>query len=446
MDHDPRPSDLARTLDRVLEIAKATAPDAEALVQVEASRDANTRFARNEITTDGDVDETEVHVRLVVGQRHAEATTNQTDDASLRAVVERALAMVRLAPPDPESMPVLGPQRYVSSPPCFDPATAALGAAERAAAAHAAIAAAEAGSLRAAGYYEHSARTTALKTSAGLYAEHAQTSASLTVTARTLDPGGSGWGMALSHRASEIDPGQIARVATQKALASARPQPLDPGRYTVVLEPAAVGELLGFFSSSLDARSADEGRSFFSRPGGGTKLGEKLFADSVTLRSDPTDAGTPGAPFDGDGFPLAPTTWVDRGTLTNLSYSRYWARKQSRPPTGDHAVVQLSGGSAASQEELVRGVKRGLLITRFWYTRWVDHQSMLITGLTRDGVFLIEDGQITRPVNNFRFNESPVAMLRNVEAMTQKTVRAGRLRVPALRTAEFNLASRSDAV
>jgi predicted Zn-dependent protease len=286
-----------------------------------------------------------------------------------------------------------------------------------------------------------------MKTSAGLYADHAQTSASLTVTARTLDGGGSGWGMAVSNRASEIDAAKVGQVATAKAKASVKPRPLDPGRYTVVLEPAAVSELLGFLVGSLDARGADEGRSFFSRPGGGTRLGEKLFADAVTLRSDPTDPATADSPFDDEGFALAPITWVDRGSLSNLSYSRYWAKKQGKAPTGDHSVVHMAGGAAASQDALVRGVKRGLLITRFWYTRWVDHQSMLVTGLTRDGVFLIEDGQITAPVNNFRFNESPVNMLRNLEAMTSQTVQApGGARVPALRTAEFNLASRSDAV
>ncbi len=212
---------------------------------------------------------------------------------------------------------------------------------------------------------------------------------------------------------------------------------------------AAGGELLGFLLDALDARAADEGRSFFSRPGGGTKLGHDQFNAAVTLRSDPTSGRTPGSPWDGEGLPLAPVTWIDKGKLTALNYSRYWAKRQGKVPTGNHGTFVLEGG-LATQAELLEGVKRGVLITRFWYTRWVDPQSVLITGLTRDGVFLVENGEVVAPVNNFRFNESPVTMLNNADALTKETVRVvdpGRdLRVPSLRTEGFNLASVSEAV
>lgn len=165
------------------------------------------------------------------------------------------------------------------------------------------------------------------------------------------------------------------------------------------------------------------------------------------MRSDPTSAETPGAPFDGEGVPLAPTTWIENGVVKALVYNRYWASKQGVAATGQPSTFQLLGG-AATDADLLAGVKRGVLVTRFWYLRWVDPQTLLVTGLTRDGVFLIENGQVTAPVNNFRFNDSPATMLSRADAITAATVRAqgGRLRVPGLRTHEFNLTSISDAV
>ncbi|HWU88616.1 MAG TPA: metallopeptidase TldD-related protein, partial [Kofleriaceae bacterium] len=196
---------------------------------------------------------------------------------------------------------------------------------------------------------------------------------------------------------------------------------------------------------SLGARRADEGRSFFSKPGGGTRIGEKLFPDAITLRSDPTDAQLAVTPFDREALPLQPTTWIEKGELRALAYGRYWAQKQGKPPTGQPEGWILDGGTA-SRDELVKGVARGVLITRCWYLRWIDQQSILATGLTRDGVFLIENGAVTRPVNNFRFNESPVQMLARCDGLSTAVVTEGNVRVPALRTHEFNLASISEAV
>jgi predicted Zn-dependent protease len=436
-------------LGEALGLAGKIAPGAEVQVRLHAGRAANTRFARNEITSTGDVDEIQVAITVAFGRRHAQATTNQTDPDSLRRAIDSAARVARIAPESPEHMPVLPAQRYQRSPLAFDAATDRLQAPVRARAAQAAIAAAEDAGLVAAGYYEHDTQVLGLATSAGLRAYHLQTVARFTTTCRTADGTGSGWAGALSHRAGEVDPVALARVAADKARGSARPRKLPPGRYTVVLEPAAVAELLLFLSFSLAARPADEGRSYFSRPGGGNRIGEKLFGEAVTLRTDPFAADTPAAPFDHDGLPQRATSWIDRGTLTGLIYSRYWAQKQGKPPTAFPTTLHLLPGKTPS-DELVKGVKRGLLVTRFWYSRMVDPQTLLVTGLTRDGVFLIEDGQITAPVNNFRFNESPVTMLRNTDALADRSVRVplggGRLRVPALRTHEFNMASVSEAV
>jgi predicted Zn-dependent protease len=217
----------------------------------------------------------------------------------------------------------------------------------------------------------------------------------------------------------------------------------------VILEPAAVVGIGIFLAGALDRREADEGRSAFSKPGGGNRVGEKLFGENVTLRSDPRDVALAGQPFDPEGVPLAPTTWVDRGKLAALPVSRYWAKKSNVPATGQPGTFILDGGSTP-RAELLKGVKRGVLITRFFYTGMVDPQTVLVTGLTRDGVFLVENGEVVAPVNNFRWNQSVLTMLANTDAMSPAEVAptdfGAFMRAPALRTHDFNLASVSDAV
>lgn len=449
--HEPKkaPAPVENLIGQVLDLGKKMVPGAELLVAVKSGRSANTRFACSEITSTGDVTEDEIVVQASFGRRHAQVTGNQAGEAGLRALLQRLGQMTHLAPEDPEHMPLLPPQRYLAVPSAQDEATERLSAKERAAAIENAISQGEAAKLQVAGFYTHGSELYALGSSTGLRALHRSTEASFTTTARLPDGSGSGWAGAISHRSAEIDAVNLAKVAIDKAVRSQRPRPLEPGHYTVVLEPAAVADLLAFYMRSLDARRADEGRSFFAKAGGGNRLGEKLFGDHITLRSDPSDPATPGIPFSDEGLPLRARSYIDKGTIAALSYSRYWAKKQGTEPTSLPRVAHLLGGEARD-EELLRGVQRGVLITRFWYTRWVDPQSILVTGLTRDGVFLIENGQITAPVNNFRFNESPVTMLKNADALSERTVRAPTggmlLRVPALRTHDFHLASVSEAV
>jgi predicted Zn-dependent protease len=339
-------------------------------------------------------------------------------------------------------MPALGKQTYVKAK-ASDPATAKLTPAQRAKAVGAAIAAGDAAKLAIAGYYQHAATQIARATSAGLWATHDSTSTSFSCTARTADATGSGWAETSSHRAADVDTQALAKIAVDKASQSAKPKRLDPGRYTVILEPAAVADLLQFLTGSLGARRADEGRSFFAKPGGGTRVGDKLFPDHVTLVSDPTDAATGGSPFDSEGLPLAKSTWIDKGVVKGLVYGRYWASKQDKKPTGTPDGWTLASGKAT--DDLLKGVKRGVLITRFWYLRDLDPQAILVTGLTRDGTFLVENGAIAGPVNNFRFNESPIHMLAKSDLLGSPWITGG-MRVPWLRTHEFNLASISEAV
>jgi predicted Zn-dependent protease len=430
---------------KVVALAKKT-PGAEAIVSFRSARTGNTRFAVNEITSSGDVDTQDLSVTMKFGKRSASASTNQLDDRSLADVVERAARMARLSPENPESMTPLGRQAYRTVKGARDAATAKLGPEPRAKAAGTSIGLATSAKVSIAGYYEHADRTRALASTNGLAAFHAWTSANMTCTARTPDGTGSGWAGGAGHRVADFNADALAKIAVDKGLRSAKPTRLDPGRYTVVLEPAAVADLLEFLTGAFNARRADEGRSFFSKPGGGNKVGDKIFPDTITLRTDPTDPALEASPFDGAGFPVLPSTWIDKGVVKGLAYDRFWAQKQGKQPTGQPQGWILDGGNA-SAEELVKGVKRGVLITRFWYLRSLDPQTILVTGLTRDGVFLIENGAVTRPVNNFRFNESPVQMLSKCDAMTTAAVSpTGGMRVPGLRTHEFNLASISEAV
>ncbi len=427
--------DGKRIADRVLQLAKG----ADVSISLAESRTGSTRFAVNQLTSSSDVERTDLSVTVQYGQRAATAVTNQLDDRALADVVARAQRMARLAPENPELMPSLGAQRYLAVPHAEDPATVALGPAVRAKAAATAIAAGGTG-VTIAGFYTHATIATTIATSHGLYGQHRYTACSLACTARTADATGSGWAGTASNRAADLDAAALAKVAVDKATRSAKPRKLDPGRYTVILEPAAAGELLGFLTGSLDARPADEGRSFFAKK----PPGDKLFPATISVRTLPQDPALTTVPFDDEGLPRESIAWIDKGVVTHLRHDRFWGKKQGKPAVAAPAGWQLDGGTE-SREALIKGVKRGVLVTRFWYTNLVDPTTLLATGLTRDGTFLIEDGQITHPVNNFRFNESPVQMLARCDGLSTGVLVDGE-RIPALRTNEFNLASISEAV
>jgi predicted Zn-dependent protease len=373
------------------------------------------------------------------------------DDASLRRTVDLASRLARLAPEDPELMPELGQQRYTAVE-AFVEATADLDAEARAEAIGRAIGAATsagkpAGTIFSAGYLEANARAIAVATSNGLFAYHRSTDADFSVTARTPDGTGSGWARGGARDWSAVDPEAIGRVAAQKAVSSRNPQELAPGLYTAVLEPQAVNDLIPLLGGALNARNADEGRSAFSKPGGGTRIGEKVADERVTLYSDPADEGLLGQPFDAEGLPVRRMVWIEKGILKNLAYSRFWAQKQGKEPTGFPLTGGLAlAGGTKSTEELIAGCSRGVLVTHFFYIRALDPRTVLQTGLTRDGAFLIENGRVTKPLKNFRWNESPLLMLNRLEDIGRPEPTAAGRQMPALRVRDFNFASLSDAV
>jgi predicted Zn-dependent protease len=438
----------------------------EARVTIASGVTGNTRFAVNQVSTAGDAYDAVVTVRAAFGKRSASASTNKLDDASLRAVVQRAEALARLAPEDPEAMPELGPQQYQGGDAGWSEATAALDPAGRASAVKAVTEPARGANLTSTGYMETQAGAFAIANNKGLFAYRRQTGSAMTTTVRTPDGTGSGWAGASHHDWSKIDAAALGARAIEKAKRSANPVAIEPGRYTVVLEPTAVGNLVQLIAGSLAARNADEGRSFFSKPGGGTKIGQKVIDERVTLLSDPFDGETPGAAFGGDGLASKRNVWIDKGVVKNLAYDRYWAQKQGVEPNaggggggggggfgGGVGGLRMSGGDA-SLEDMIASTQRGLLVTRLWYIRPVDPRTILYTGLTRDGTFLIENGKITRAVKNLRWNESPIFMLNNLEAMGRPVrVSASEdgspgqaIVVPPVKARDFNFTSLSDAV
>lgn len=433
---------------RVLGMAKAE----QTRVTIIGGVRGNTRFAVNQISTGGDNNNTMVSIRSTFGTRSASTTTNKLDDVSLQAAVELSERLAKLAPEDPESMPELGPQTYRESP-AWSAVTANLDPAGRAAAVRAVTEPSRAAKFAATGYIESDASAHAIATNKGLFAYARETASSMTTTVRASDGSASGWAGASHTDWSRIDAEALGARAIEKARASANPVAIEPGRYTVVLEPTAVGNLVQLIAFSLNARNADEGRSFFTKQGGGNKIGLKVVDERVTLVSDPFDPDAAALPFTPEGEPVEKTTWIENGIVRNLAYDRYWAQKQGKTATPLVGSLRMSGGTG-SIEDLIASTQRGILVTRFWYIRPVDPRTILFTGLTRDGTFLIEDGKITKAVKNLRYNESPVFMLNNLEAMGQPVrVSASEdgspgfaIVMPPIKAHDFNFTSLSDAV
>lgn len=432
-------------IDKVLSYSKAD----EMEVSIFGGRTGNIRYARNTVNTSGETNEIRLSVNSVFGKKVGSSSTNELDDASLKKVVARAEEIAKLAPENPEYMPMLGPQTYPEAA-TFSSATDKIDPEFRAKLAGDSIEVSSGGDLTAAGYLEDFSGFVASGNSKGLFGYNTSTSVDFSITVRTTDGTGSGYATRDFNDVNLLNSKDVTSIAMQKAQASANAQAIEPGKYTVILEPTAAGDLLGLLTRGFDARSADEGRSFMSKKGGGTRLGEKLFDERVTITSDPTNTEIPMSPWDGDGLPMQKTTWVENGVVKNLAYSRYWAEKQgvkplSSPGRGFGGGGYIFAGGNESIADMIKSTERGVLVTRFWYIRAVDPQTLLFTGLTRDGTFYIENGQIKFPVKNFRFNESPIIMLNNIESMG-KPQRVGGSLIPAMKIRDFTFTSLSDAV
>nr|MBA4159321.1 TldD/PmbA family protein [Gemmatimonadota bacterium] len=297
-------------------------------VNITSGMEGNTRFAVNQVSTAGDVTNAAVAVTSAFGRRVASATTNRFDDESLRQVVQTSERLAGLVPEDPEYLGELTQQQYVETPGFFE-STASLDPATRAEAVRRVTEPAARQNLLSTGFLSYLVGSTAVANKRGLFAYHAATRSNFTTTVRTPDGTGSGWAGVGHHDWNQVNTAELGERAIRKAELSRNPRAVEPGRWTVILEPTAVANMVSLMMFSMSARQADEGRSFFSRPGGGTRIGERFVDERVTIHSDPADSNLLNTPFSGEGLPNQRMSWIENGALRNLVYDRFWAQKHN---------------------------------------------------------------------------------------------------------------------
>lgn len=439
------PSETESLCSKILGLVKADAAD----LYVSDSEDLILRSANNDITSNGLIDRISISLSVSFGKRSASISVNQTDDETLRAAVAKVEAMAKLAPEDPEHLPPVEPGSY-ATPLTWSDATAALNPEQALAQLRPVIEAARAAGVDSAGYLERSVNGSAYANSRGVFIFERSTGVGFSMTARTAAGRGSGWASTQVTDAGALDLAPVGERAIAKALASRDAIERPAGRTTVVLEASAARDLLGLLSWGLDRRDFDEGRSFLNGlvKEGEDPIGQSLFGERATVFSDPLYAAAPSG-IHQSGLPLGRTAWIENGVLKNLPVGRFWAQQKGIAPQPWPGNL-IMPGEGKSLDELIAGVEDGVLVTRLWYLRMVQPESLLYTGLTRDGTFAIKDGKIAGPVKNFRFNETPVNVLKNIVASgTPERVLGSESRmpmhVPPLVVENFNLSSVSDA-
>jgi predicted Zn-dependent protease len=442
----------ARTItDKLLSYVKAD----DATVSVNSENYGHLRFAANAFTTAGARENVTVGVTVWIDKKRGAAATNEIDDESLKATVAQAEQLARISPVDREYVPTLDKQTYKPTN-GYAEATSNISVTSRAKTINDVIAGCEKAKVVGAGFHQARGSAGASATKNGNFAYERSSLVSLSMTARTPDGTSSGYFLRNHFDVTKLDADRIANEAIRKALESRSPRVLEPGAYPAILEPQAVADLLSFFAFNFDARSAEEGRSPFSAPGGKTKLGEKIFDERINIYSDPWHPDLPGSQSAQGGLPAQKIHLVRNGVLENLTYSRFWGRQKDKEPTpGPVNNILESSAPAVSLDDMIRSLDRGLLLGRFWYIRGVEARTALQTGLTRDGIWYIEKGKIQYPVQNFRFNQSLMELLApgNID-MIGKPERVGSSEgqggnaalLPALKVKKFHFTSQSEAV
>jgi PmbA protein len=436
-------SEFDRIFGIALDAARALGvPDLEVMLAGEDG--ALTRFANNAISQNVAERSTHISVRPIVDGRTARASTNRRDPDAIREVVAEAIAIARLTEPDPDLPPLAGPESVDPIDRHFA-GTAHATPDERARAVAEAIRIVESAGQTAAGIYSTGEAFFGIRNSRGVSAWHEETLARFSITAMAADSSGWAKDSACDHRL--LDPAALARSAAQKATASADPRELAAGRYTVVLEPAAVLDLAGQMFADFSATAMRDGRSFLQ-----DRVGGKLFGDNITVHDDSRHPLQSGAPFDGEGVPRRPLTLVENGIVREIAYSRQAAALAGVAPTGHGlpvpneigefpANIVIAGGDTPL-DRMIASTERGVLVTRFWYIREVDPYEKIFTGMTRDGTFVIENGRVVGGLRNFRFNEGLIEMLSNVESLSAPVRASGEeasdMVVPAMKVREFN--------
>ena len=433
-------AELRRIADRILRLSEAD----ETEVTIDAGADALTRFANNTIHQHVAEQFLTISVRTVLDGRTARATTNKTDEGSLRRVVAASVRLAKSQPKTPGLLPMPRAQKYAKVKRWCE-ATAAATPEDRARAVACICRRAAQEKQTAAGTYSSGATRSLLVNSKGLAASYEQTRAEFSVT--MLEEKSSGWAKASAADIRSLDVDALAERASQKAAASRAPRELAPGRYTVILEPAAALDMVGYLFYDFAGTAVQDKRSCFNE-----RMGKKIFGENITLWDDVTHAEQLGAPFDGEGMPRQKVLLVERGVPKNLVYSRATAEKMKTKPTGHGLLLPNEWGEApvnlvleggkSSLEEMIGATERGILVTRLWYIREVDPYEKVMTGMTRDGTFLVENGRVAGGIRNFRFNQSVLELLANAEMLGPAARACGEeasdMVIPAMKVRDFH--------
>ncbi len=444
------PGNLFLTEERCRELFAAVQQAARSLGVVEievifgAHRDALTRFANNTIHQNVAEQTQWLSVRPAVDHKTARASTNRLDAASIHKTVEQAVALAKSAAADPDLLP-LAEAANVPRLNRFDSHTAAAMPEERARAVAGAIGVVEKAGQTAAGIYSTGETVEAILNSQGVAVWHSETLAQFSITAMAKDS--SGWAKASAITCAGIDTSGLARCASEKARLSDNPREIPSGRYTVVLEPAAVLDLVGQMFGDFSATALRDQRSFLT-----DRLGKKIFGDNIHIHDDVAHPLQAGVPFDGEGMPRKRLTLVDAGVPREVAYSRSSAARAGVAPTGhgfplpnevgESPLNIVIGGGATSVDDMIASTEHGVLVTRLWYIREVDPYEKIMTGMTRDGTFLIENGRLVCGLKNFRFNQGLIELLNNVEALSPSERASGEeifdMVVPAMKVRDFH--------
>jgi len=439
--------------DKVLNMAKADAVE----VEFSGGERSATRYANSTITANLAEHDQEVTITVRYGQKSGSTTVHQFDDDSLKRAIAEAQTLAKQRPDNPELMPLVKPPQHYIDVEAALPSAVSFGPAERARLVKQSIDICEKRGVLGSGYVPSLNWTEARANSEGLFAYYRYAEASMILTCRTPDGTGSGWGGITGCKdIAQIDAAAISETAATKALNSRKARALEPGTYTVILEPRSAARFLSLMLGALNARAAEEGRSFMSGTGRGTtRIGEKVFGDNVTIKSDIGNPILRQSPIGPDGLAAAPVTWVEQGVVKNLAYDRFWAGKQGQPatPASPQMSLVMEGGDQ-TLEQMIKTTRRGLLVSCFWYIRPVDNMRLLNTGMTRDGLFLIENGEIAGAVQNFRWNDGPARGFNNITALGKPVPmhigeaydNPGTALVPPMRIEDFRMTSISPAV
>ena len=427
-------AEIKNLLEKVL--AEADAPEAEAYF--DSNHQLATRFGGNAITQNTSNENEHIYLKVAYGNKHGGAQSNRTDEQAVRRLLKKAQEIAKQSPEDSEYVETLPPQNYPDTPSRFFHAVESRGPIEMADEIRQIIAMSKKHNCQASGLSITDYGFEAMANKKGLFVSDQYSKIEISVTANGSN--GSGSGEISGEDPARLDPFAMAQETIGTADAAQSPKEIEPGDYTVIFEPRATMNLLTFLLYNLSARTADEGASPFSG-----KLGQKLFSEKVNMSLEIDDPELPARKFGQSGLPLHKCKWIENGILANLYYDRYWAKvKNCRP----HAALTplFMRGENHSIADLIANCKRGLLVKNLWYIRYVDEKEMLLTGMTRDGLFLVEDAKIRHPVKNMRFNESPMVFLKNIVGLSRDVRVGSDVKVPGVMSENFTFSSGTESV